>query len=352
MDEHLCNAVRRAVERTNNFAGYAQVPLRTDSQNGYSYSCSSGGSYATYNANTLDPWQELIVEQKGWAGAASYACAQGCAGTCTSTGHKGDLAPQTVVAGGSVTEQAGSTYTVSGTNPLTGRHDTKMVTFVEGQPCSISEPSRRLRELRALTEYEMDETHSRHLEQRLEVAAPHHAPHYRGCQLYHCFEGDVECEHPSERPERDCLEWSDGSGAGGRRCLESMCALVDGTLHKHGRMLHDGHADKECHAWTSETDCEDHSFADADCVWTTSQSECATSFSREDTTVCRLVDKTIAPSSAFAQCFGDARGAQAERIPMARLVAGDLVLSSPSEATRVVVGQHRADASASPMIVL
>jgi hypothetical protein len=68
--------------------------------------------------------------------------------------------------------------------------------------------------------------------------------------------------------------------------------------------------------------------------------------------VCRLVDKTIAPSSAFAQCFGDARGAQAERIPMARVVAGDLVLSSPSEATRVVIAQHRADESATPMIVL
>ena len=75
-------------------------------------------------------------------------------------------------------------------------------------------------------------------------------------------------------------------------------------------------------------------------------------FSREDTTVCRIVDKTTAPSSAFNQCFGDSRGAQAERIPMARVVAGDLVLSSPSEATRVVVAQHRADASATPMIVL
>ena len=79
-----------------------------------------------------------------------------------------------------MTEQAGSTYTVSGTNPLTGRHDTKMVTFVEGHPCSISEPSRRLRELHALTEYEMDKTRSRHLEQRIEGAAYHHAPRYRG----------------------------------------------------------------------------------------------------------------------------------------------------------------------------
>ena len=98
MAEHLCNAVRRAVERTNNFAGYAQVALSTstDPQNDYSYSCSTSGSYATYNANTLDNWQKLIVEQKGWAGrgAPYYACAQGCAGTCRSTGHKGALAPR------------------------------------------------------------------------------------------------------------------------------------------------------------------------------------------------------------------------------------------------------------------
>ena len=76
----------------------------------------------------------------------------------------------------------------------------------------------------------MNETRSRRLEQRLEGAAPH----YSGCELYHCFEGDMDCEHPSKDPERDCIEWSDGSGTGGRRCLESMCALVDGTLH-HGQ---------------------------------------------------------------------------------------------------------------------
>ena len=75
-------------------------------------------------------------------------------------------------------------------------------------------------------------------------------------------------------------------------------------------------------------------------------------FSREDTTVCRIVDKTTAPSSAFDQCFGDARGAQAERIPMVRLVAGDLVLASPSEVTRVVVNKKHTYAPSAPMTVL
>ena len=78
------------------------------------------------------------------------------------------------------------------------------------------------------------------------------------------------------------------------------------------------------------------------------------------TTVCRLVDPAASASAAFGACFGGgsvhegSNGAvvAAERVPMASLVAGDLVLASPHATTRVLVNQHRADAAATvaPMV--
>ena len=51
------------------------------------YSCSTGGSYATYNANTLTPAQKSKAESE-WPGksASYYACVQGCKGGCIAKG--------------------------------------------------------------------------------------------------------------------------------------------------------------------------------------------------------------------------------------------------------------------------
>jgi len=85
-------------------------------------------------------------------------------------------------------------------------------------------------------------------------------------------------------------------------------------------------------------------------------------FARSSTTACRLVDAAATAAAAYRACFDDEHGdehgdddaatststavaaavaAVAERVPMASLVAGDLVLSSPLATTRVLVNQHR-----------
>ena len=51
-------------------------------------------------------------------------------------------------------------------------------------------------------------------------------------------------------------------------------------------------------------------------------------------------------------CFGEAEGDAAARVPMRALKAGDLVLSSPTEATRVIVNQHAAVRLASSVVVI
>ena len=95
-------------------------------------------------------------------------------------------------------------------------------------------------------------------------------------------------------------------------------------------------------------------------------------FARSTTTACRLLDAAVSASAAFATCFGGDDGheqhgapatassavgsAVAERVPMASLVAGDLVLASPHATTRVLVNQHRAvsmsSAKAAPMVTI
>ena len=58
-----------------------------DTQNDSQYSCSTGGSYATYNSATLTPAQKAKVEELYPGKPASYyACAQGCSGGCSATG--------------------------------------------------------------------------------------------------------------------------------------------------------------------------------------------------------------------------------------------------------------------------
>ena len=66
---------------------------------------------------------------------------------------------------------------------------------------------------------------------------------------------------------------------------------------------------------------------------------------RQVTTACRLLHENAEASAAFADCFArDAHtsSGHGEKVPAAELLAGDLVLSSPNEATRVLVNQHRA----------
>ena len=82
------------------------------------------------------------------------------------------------------------------------------------------------------------------------------------------------------------------------------------------------------------------------------------------TTACRLVDAAATAAAAFDACFGDAASAAAaatataaaaataERVPMASLVAGDLVLASPHATTRVLVNQHRGVSRAASMVTI
>merc|ERR1740138_1395555 len=64
-----------------------------DPRNDFTYTCSTGGSYATYSDSTLTPAQKTQAAD-AWPGkpASYYACVQGCAGTCSSTGTRGSLA--------------------------------------------------------------------------------------------------------------------------------------------------------------------------------------------------------------------------------------------------------------------
>ena len=62
-----------------------------DPMNANEYLCSTGESFATYNADTLSPPQRAVAD-KLWPGKAPthYACLQGCVnlgGTCTSKGR-------------------------------------------------------------------------------------------------------------------------------------------------------------------------------------------------------------------------------------------------------------------------
>jgi len=64
---------------------------------------------------------------------------------------------------------------------------------------------------------------------------------------------------------------------------------------------------------------------------------------RESARGCRLLSPSAAPSSAYNDCFGSGSSVGAgEKALMSELAAGDLVLSSPFEATCVIVNQHKA----------
>ena len=73
------------------------------------------------------------------------------------------------------------------------------------------------------------------------------------------------------------------------------------------------------------------------------------------TTACRLVDTSATVVAAFQACFGNdvaSTPAVAERVAMASLVAGDVVLASPHATSRVLVNQHRAVTKAASMVTI
>ena len=58
-----------------------------DARNDSMYTCSTGGSYATYSANTLTPAQKAkVAELYPGKPASYYACVQGCSGGCAAAG--------------------------------------------------------------------------------------------------------------------------------------------------------------------------------------------------------------------------------------------------------------------------
>jgi hypothetical protein len=88
------------------------------------------------------------------------------------------------------------------------------------------------------------------------------------------------------------------------------------------------------------------SYAQGDCFLGSKYATVDCDYSSSDpcfadtTTACRINDPAMTPSAAFGQCFGDEAPTLAERVPMKALAAGDLVLASPTETTRVIVNQH------------
>ena len=241
-----------------------------------------------------------------------------------------------------VGQSSNSTYTLMGIDKGNGHTETIDVTLSTGQPCSVSLPASRLRQLRALNEEEVRAYRRfRRRHRRLDQSAVQSllmtgnvtvnmAP---PCELYHCFEGDADCEYPSQEPEIDCMEWSEGSANGGRRCLDPMCALVQHVDHKknerrlaHGEYDADGTAyDRDActldiykdNCWLDDADdhhrdCECRTFSSVPC------------FSKQ-TTACRF------PSPTANTC---------RSVLMTDLVSGDLVLGR-NGATRVIAVHHK-----------
>lgn len=58
-------------------------------------------------------------------------------------------------------------------------------------------------------------------------------------------------------------------------------------------------------------------------------------------TVCKVLDAYATPATAFSDCFGEKMGASAERVATTEISAGDLVLSTKDEISRVIVNQHK-----------
>ena len=60
--------------------------------------------------------------------------------------------------------------------------------------------------------------------------------------------------------------------------------------------------------------------------------------------MCRLLDRSAGAMAALADCFEGGVNGVAERVLAKQLVAGDLVLSSESDVSRVIVNQHMVSA--------
>ena len=242
-----------------------------------------------------------------------------------------------------VGQSSKSTYTLTGTDKGLGLTDTVDVTLSSGQPCSVSLPASRLRQLRALNEeevraYRRFRRRHRRLDQSavqsLKMSGNFTVNKAPPCELYHCFDGDADCEYPSQEPEIDCMEWSEGSANDGRRCLDPMCALVQHVNHKKNerRLTHGWYADDGT-ALDSNDACDgpgeiyqgscwhdDHWVSHADCLCQYPH----ICFSKQ-TTACRF------PSPTANTCHS---------VLMTDLVSGDLVLGR-NGATRVIAVHHK-----------
>lgn len=83
-----------------NYTNYSKLDSNKcpdkDPKNNNTYRCSTGGTYATYNSNTLTPEQKAYAN-KLWGKAISkrgpgyYACVQGCGGTCIVSRKNGSV---------------------------------------------------------------------------------------------------------------------------------------------------------------------------------------------------------------------------------------------------------------------
>jgi len=189
-----------------------------------------------------------------------------------------------------------------------------------------------------------------------------------GCIVFDCFEGDEGCSEPS--PHEACLLWS----TDGDRCIEPACRLAE-QAGRRRRMMAFISGDECFNDWEdggifTEAACCPDSYSNYgrcrraekrdDCEWKVPEEPIAelslgagdgeNGYCRkqdcfaDSSTGCRILDPFTEPTAAFRQCFGeeDKAAVVAERVPMKALKAGDLVLSSPTTATRVIVNLHDA----------
>mmetsp|Transcript_58895 Transcript_58895/g.97360 ORF Transcript_58895/g.97360 Transcript_58895/m.97360 type:complete len:356 (+) Transcript_58895:125-1192(+) len=132
----------------------------------------------------------------------------------------------TTVVNGVVIEYdtATGTVTVTSVEDPDDQFETNVGTSCTGE---VYLGSRRMRALREPTPAEA-EAHRRRLHGRTLEAGAVKFEHVRGCELYHCFKGDVDCGEPSA-PSM-CLLWD------GDSCRQPACRLFDGAVAE-GRRL-------------------------------------------------------------------------------------------------------------------
>ena len=113
-----------------------------DSRNDFQYKCSTGGTYATYSANTLTPAQKAkAAELYPGKPASYYACVQGCSGGCEANGDGVMKSVVDAPAGNTVTTTDAQGNTITTTTTESSSVDPTTGAKTEKKCISVSELS-------------------------------------------------------------------------------------------------------------------------------------------------------------------------------------------------------------------